>query len=121
MDLPDRYIVQSRLGEGTMGLVLRVYDTLLERDVAMKVCKEPVNAHRFLREARSTARLEHPNIVPVYDIGWLPDLRPYYTMRIAQVTRLDSELPHVGASDRPIALRQLARWPRPSPMRTAWG
>ncbi|MGH7294870.1 MAG: serine/threonine-protein kinase, partial [Polyangiaceae bacterium] len=41
-------------------------------------------ARRFIDEAHVTAQLEHPNIVPVYDMGWLPDGQPYYTMRIVK-------------------------------------
>jgi serine/threonine protein kinase len=57
---------------------------------------------RFMQEARITAQLEHPNIVPVYDLGALDDGQPYYTMRVVKKQSLGDVL------DRP-ALRE--QWP----------
>ena len=69
-----RYEVRQRLGLGGFGEVFRAYDPQLERDVAVKVPRAEVLAtkeqvERFLREAKAAARLNHPNIVPVYDTG----------------------------------------------------
>ena len=68
-----RYHLQEVLGEGGFGIVYRAYDPVLERPVALKVPKLRPNLgdliERFLREARSAARLRHPNIVTVYDCG----------------------------------------------------
>lgn len=81
-----RYTFGSTLGRGGMGLVVRVHDHRLNRSVAMKVLR-PDRAGRkslrarFIEEAQTTAQLEHPGVVPVYDFGWLPDGRAYYTMR----------------------------------------
>ncbi len=78
--------VLGRLGEGGMGEVLRVHDPIFDRLLALKVMRPELAARRdarerFVREARATAALEHPGIVPVHTYGVLPDGRPYFTMR----------------------------------------
>jgi hypothetical protein len=71
-----RYIIVSELGRGAMGAVHRAVDPLIERDVAIKTLLPNLPPEimgevreRFLREARSAGRLNHPNIVTVYDVG----------------------------------------------------
>ena len=70
-----RYQILSKLGEGGMGAVYRVKHTLLGRISALKlmspelVAKLPVAVERFQREARTAAKLKHPNIVTTYDVG----------------------------------------------------
>ncbi len=84
----ERYQEVAVVGEGGLGTVLRAHDRYLRRDVALKRigprARSPgEQAHdRFLREARITARLDHPNIVPVHDAGTTSDGRIYYTMRL---------------------------------------
>jgi serine/threonine protein kinase len=71
-----RYVIVAELGRGAMGAVHRALDPLIERDVAIKTLlpnlppeiMEEVR-ERFLREARSAGRLNHPNIVTIYDVG----------------------------------------------------
>ena len=70
----ERYEVRRVLGAGGMGEVRLCADAWIGRDVAMKVAKAGTGSAaetrgRFLREARVQGQLEHPNIVPVYDIG----------------------------------------------------
>jgi predicted Ser/Thr protein kinase len=82
--LAGRYRVVRQLGAGAMGVVYLVRDTLLDRRVALKlprfsVQEGPEGALRFQQEARAAARLHHPNLCPVFDIGWL-DGKPYLTM-----------------------------------------
>lgn len=70
------YQIARLLGEGGMGHVYRAYDPLLERDVALKVIKPDLPGaarRRFVREARYGARLCHPNVVRVYDLGQLTE------------------------------------------------
>ena len=71
-----RYVVLGELGRGAMGMVYRAVDPLIEREVAVKTLlpnlPEDIMVEyreRFLREARSAGRLNHPNIVTIYDIG----------------------------------------------------
>ncbi len=96
-DLPDlsgtRYRPLGRLGRGGMGTVHRVEDTALGREVALKVLTLPDAggdlAARLVAEARLLARLEHPNIVPVHDLGMLPDGSVFYVMKYVRGERLD--------------------------------
>ncbi|MCP4543287.1 MAG: serine/threonine protein kinase [Chloroflexi bacterium] len=71
--LNRRYQIDTKLGQGRMGTVYRAHDTLLERDVAVKVMSTTnLGAEgytRFKREAQATAKLNHPNIVSVHDAG----------------------------------------------------
>jgi serine/threonine protein kinase len=81
--LADRYEVGAHLGSGGMGDVYRARDRLLDRPVAVKVPSSSygsVPAERFHREARAAARLNHPNIVTVYDWGEGPD--PFIVMEL---------------------------------------
>src|SRR5262245_4494949 len=73
-----RFLVQARLGAGAFGTVYRAHDVQLGREVALKVAQpdkldSPQRVERFLREARAAARLQHPNIVPVFDLGQAGD------------------------------------------------
>jgi serine/threonine protein kinase len=70
----DRYVLHSEIGRGTFGIVFAARDTRLERDVAIKVLHPELATHpeisaRFVREARSMARLHHPGIVTILDWG----------------------------------------------------
>ena len=72
--LSGRYEIQEKIGVGGMAVVYRGRDLKLERNVTVKVLKEEFTAEddfksRFTTEARSAARLSHPNIVNVYDVG----------------------------------------------------
>lgn len=69
-----RYQVSKRLGKGGFGAVYLAFDTELQRQVAIKVpnperTARPEDVEDFLKEARTLAQLDHPNIVPVYDVG----------------------------------------------------
>src|SRR5262249_29799366 len=71
---PARYQVVAELGRGGMGIVYKAKDTVLDRLVAYKVLPDalkenPQALKNFLREAKSAAQLNHPNIVTVYDAG----------------------------------------------------
>ncbi len=69
--LKNRYELRERLGDGGMGVVHRATDLQLRRDVAIKILKEDSaqGRARFAREATAAAKLTHPNIVSVYDVG----------------------------------------------------
>ncbi|MEM7155254.1 MAG: serine/threonine-protein kinase [Myxococcota bacterium] len=74
-----RYVTVDRIGAGGMGVVYRAYDPELNRRVALKLLRdgkdEPGGVHRsrLLREAQALARLSHPNVVGVYDVGLFGD------------------------------------------------
>ena len=108
-DLPDmtqtKYDRIELLGRGGMGTVYVARDRELDRLVALKVIASPAASPalvaRLLREARILATLEHPGIVPVYDIGVLPDGRPFYSMKLVRGSRLDEYVtPTVPLSER---------------------
>jgi len=81
-----RYTLISVLGRGGMGVVYLARDTVLDREVALKIVERP---HDEANEARILARLEHPGIVPVHDFGELPDGRLFYAMKRVRGDRLD--------------------------------
>jgi tetratricopeptide (TPR) repeat protein len=69
-----RYLVLGPLGRGGMGTVLEAFDPTLDRKVAIKLLHTDVNerhAQRLIREAQALARLSHPNVVQVYEAGWI--------------------------------------------------
>jgi len=86
-----RYRLLGLAGTGGMGTVYAVLDEELGRRVALKVLdfEDPDIEARLRREAVVLARLEHPGIVPVHDVGRLADGRTFYTMKLVQGERLD--------------------------------
>lgn len=88
-----RYRLIERIGRGGMGSVYLVEDVELQRKVALKVMNvtDPSGdiAKRMWKEARIVAQLEHPGIVPIHDVGVLPDDRVFYAMKYVQGSRLD--------------------------------
>lgn len=98
----------GELGAGGMGEVRRARDKLLRRDVAIKLLRtefvaDPSLLARFVQEARITARLEHPGIVPVHALGSTEDGRPYFAMKEVKgvtLTTLISELHRVSIDGR---------------------
>ena len=94
-DLTDtKYAVRGELGRGGMGTVYLAEDTILGREVALKVAtagnSDLETGRRMMHEARVVARLEHPSIVPIHDVGTLPDGRAYYAMKRVDGQRLDA-------------------------------
>ena len=96
-DLPDlrglRYEVLRKLDEGGMGSIFLAVDSELGREVVLKVLRQPESSdrlkERLIQEARVIAGLEHPGIVPIHDVGMLPDGRAYYVMKYVRGQRLD--------------------------------
>lgn len=83
-----KYMVQGILGQGGVGAVHRGHDQDLGRDVAMKFLHEkymdePAILHRFVEEAQIGGQLQHPGIVPVYELG-MSDGRPFFTMKMVK-------------------------------------
>jgi serine/threonine-protein kinase len=82
-----RYQLHGEIARGGMGVVLRGRDVDLGRDVAVKVLLErhldsPEMVRRFVEEAQIGGQLQHPGIVPVYELGRLPDARLYIAMKL---------------------------------------
>jgi serine/threonine protein kinase len=106
-----RYRLLERVARGGMGAVYAAEDQKLARRVALKVLDIPGTdadlANRLIREARVLARLEHPGIVPVHDVGTLPDGRVFYTMKFVEGQRLDKFIESVPST--PDRLRLFLR------------
>lgn len=118
---PGRYASDREFSRGGMGRILLVHDGYLERDVALKELlplaadTDATMAHdspkygssevmaRFLREAKVTAQLEHPGIVPVYEVGRRRNGVLYYTMRLVQGQTLSQKI--AGSADLEARLR----------------
>ncbi len=110
-EFSGRYEEKGKFAEGGMGRILRVYDRHLSRDVAFKqllperagvktqpgtipttrVLSVPMVA-RFFQEARITGQLEHPSIVPVYELGYRKDGSLYYTMKLVRGVTLEEKI-----------------------------
>jgi serine/threonine protein kinase len=105
-DRPDfsgtRYDLLEPIGRGGMGIVFRGRDRELDRDVAIKVTawSTAADAERLRAEARVLARLEHPGIVPVHDVGQLADGRVFTVMMLVRGERLDARAPALALPDR---------------------
>tara|TARA_R110002073_G_scaffold77541_3_gene187766 strand:+ start:3551 stop:6751 length:3201 start_codon:yes stop_codon:yes gene_type:complete len=91
-----KYVVQGELGRGGVGTVNRGHDQDLGRDVAMKFLHDkykdhPEVLHRFVEEAQIGGQLQHPGIVPVYDLGMV-DGRPFFAMKLVKGQTLAKKL-----------------------------
>ena len=95
-----KYVLECELGRGGMGVVYRARDEQLRRTVALKVLlgegTDPRMIERFQREARAAAKLRHPGIVPVYEIG-ASEGRQYFTMEYVEGASLDRVLKAPGS------------------------
>lgn len=106
-----KYTIVGELGRGGMGTVYVATDRELERDVAIKVSNtlssHPEFEARMRREAGIIARLEHPGIVPLHDIGRLPDGRLFYVMKRVDGLLLSDVI--AASDDRDELLQVLVR------------
>ena len=99
----SRYELGPTLGRGGMGEVLRVRDMTLDRSLAMKILAPPLagdreHLRRFVAEAKVTAQLEHPGLVPVHDLGQLADGRFFFTMKEVEGRTLGEIIAEVHAA-----------------------
>ncbi len=113
---PARYELGDEIGRGGLGRVVAASDRFLGRRIAVKeLLGRPLpdgtpgevgsaGRTRFLLEARVTARLEHPAIVPVYELGERPDGALYYTMREVRGRSLAAAIAAAGSLDARLAL-----------------
>jgi len=90
--LNERYEITRQLGAGGMGIVFQAHDQLLDREVAVKLIRPeyapaPAALNAFLHEARTIARLEHPNILAIHDLGAVATQSgglPFLVMQLAR-------------------------------------
>ncbi len=108
VNLASRYLLGEKLGSGGMGVVVEAYDPRMRREIAVK---RPIRAgdegSRILAEARIQSALEHPAIVPVYEVGRDLEGRAYFTMRRLEGTSL-AEVLHDRKTSRDT--RVATRW-----------
>lgn len=110
----DRYRIEGELGRGGFATVYRAHDLQLDRKVALKVMAaaishDPAFVARFEREARLAARLDHRNIVTVFDIGTMSDGRPFISMRLLDGLALERILEREGHMEPGRAIAILAQ------------
>ncbi len=84
-----KYQLLGEIARGGMGAVLKGRDSELGRDLAVKVLLEkhrdkPEMLRRFVEEAQIGGQLQHPGVVPIYELGQFGDMRPYFTMRLVK-------------------------------------
>lgn len=106
--LPEDYRFETELGRGGMGVVVRARQLSLDRVVALKQMLHGVRASaadrtRFRTEAEAAARLDHPNIVPVYEVGEHQG-HPYFTMKLVEGRTLSQRM-----ADGPLTQREAAQ------------
>src|SRR5262245_1266176 len=101
-----RYRIDGEIARGGMGAVLKGRDPDLGRDVAIKVLREdfrdrPEMVRRFVEEAQIGGQLQHPGVVPVYELGAFADRRPFFSMKLVKgrtLAELLAERPGAGAA-----------------------
>lgn len=108
--MSGRYLLLDEVGRGGMGVVLRVWDTVMERSLAMKVLAADTSdndssddskgvVRRFVDEARLAGRLEHPGVVPVHDLYVDPDGQVFFTMPMIEGLDLSEVFDRVARGD----------------------
>jgi tetratricopeptide (TPR) repeat protein/tRNA A-37 threonylcarbamoyl transferase component Bud32 len=102
--IPD-YRITAEIAIGGMGRIFAAHDLRLDREVAIKTLLPGVSTKRFVTEARIAARLPHPGIPPVHELGTLPDGTPYLVMKLIHGRTLAELL-----KERPSPLHELARF-----------
>jgi len=109
-----RYAVRGLVGRGGMGEVLVCLDRDTRRQIALKRMLDPtaedrVLRSRFVEEAQVTAQLEHPNIVPVYELGKDGEGHVYYTMKLVRGRPLRSLLSALRSGEETQSLAELVQ------------
>jgi serine/threonine protein kinase len=107
----DRYLILDHIARGGMADVYLAEDVDLKREVALKVmlevlAQDPLFVQRFRREARTVARLDHPNIVQVYSTGLTPTNQPYIAMQYIRGGSLREKLEELAARGKLLTAEQ---------------
>ncbi len=97
---PERYIVGPVVAAGAMGVVHTAREVHTGREVAMKQMKDGRDVARFVQEAKITAHLEHPNIVPVHDVNPGSEGPSYYTMKMVRGVTLEQLLKSISKDEK---------------------
>ncbi len=114
--LSERYDDLQEIARGGMGIIFQARDQRLERKSALKMAmpamaRNRILAERFVAEAQLTAQLEHPNIVPVHDLGQTSEGGLYYTMKLVEGEPLNHVIQRLAAGNH-ISLMKYGRYQR---------
>jgi DNA-binding SARP family transcriptional activator/tRNA A-37 threonylcarbamoyl transferase component Bud32 len=114
LPLPSEFQVVRLIGEGTVARVYLAREPALARMVAVKVLTaksmlDPVQVRRFEREARVVARIQHPNVNPIFRVGFLDDGRPYLVLQYASGGSLEDRMAAAGSIEYTEARRIVAQ------------
>ncbi|MHC5039494.1 MAG: serine/threonine-protein kinase, partial [Planctomycetota bacterium] len=107
----NRYAILGEIARGGMGAIIKIIDNDIRRPVAMKVILEDDDDERvarFVEEAQVTGQLEHPNIVPVHELGLDAKGKVYFTMKLVKGDSLESILDRIADKD-PEACERFTR------------
>ena len=125
-DPAARLQVLGEIARGGMGAILKGRDCDIGRDLAVKVLldkhrDDPELIRRFIEEAQIAGQLQHPGVVPVYELGAFADRRPYFTMKLVKGRTLADVLaarptrPPIGPTCWASSSRSVRRWPTRMP------
>lgn len=100
----EKYNIGQEIARGGMGAILRAEDCDLQRTTVLKAIlpkskADPNQFDSFIAEARLTAGLEHPNIIPVHELGILPDDTPFFSMKMVRGDSLGQVLQRISVGD----------------------
>lgn len=109
----DRYRLIDNFAHGGLGNIWRAEDTVIHREIAFKellpkTLKNRVVVERFLEEAQITGQLEHPGIVPIYDVGYQENGTPFYAMKLVRGRNMEDAIEEMHRLPRDSGERQLA-------------
>ncbi len=109
----DRYRLLDNFAHGGLGNIWRAKDSIIHREIAFKellpkALKNPRIVERFLEEAQITGQLEHPGIVPIYDVGYQENGTPFYAMKLLKGGNMEEAIEAMHALPRGSTERQLA-------------
>ncbi|MBN2714070.1 MAG: serine/threonine protein kinase [Planctomycetes bacterium] len=111
----NKYVILDEMAKGGMGKILRAVDRDIHRPVAMKVIigrADEEQRARFVEEAQITGQLEHPNIVPVHELGIDPEGNIYFSMKLMKGDSLSDILDKIrdcGGDSKEFSIRYLIR------------
>ncbi len=115
----DRYRLLDNFAHGGLGNIWRAKDTSIHREIAFKellpkALRNPVVIERFLEEAQITGQLEHPGIVPIYDVGFQENGTPFYAMKLLKGGNMEAAIDAMhtlprGSTERQLAFTRLLR------------
>ena len=109
----DRYLLLDNFAHGGLGNIWKAEDKAIRREVAFKellpkALRNKAVVERFIEEAQITGQLEHPGIVPIYDIGYQENGAPFYSMKLVRGSNLEKAIESMHALTRNSSERNLA-------------